>query len=129
MKMYADLTVEGTPEEVAAFKHIDAALSGRERRSAMRAIEGPKPKPKKVASKRVAPKRERRPRSETRAVHENMLKLIGAKNGITTRQVAEYLEIGQKTVYNHLYRMVKQGEVVRGEDGLYHRVPQTVSAD
>jgi hypothetical protein len=27
--MYVDLTVEGTPEEVAAFKHIDAALAAR----------------------------------------------------------------------------------------------------
>jgi hypothetical protein len=35
--MYVDLTVEGTPEEVAAFKHIDAALAARSKPKAITA--------------------------------------------------------------------------------------------
>lgn len=124
MKMYVDYTVEGTPEEVAAFKHIDAALAARNHRAAPRAIEGPKQKPKKVVSKRV----QRKPRAETNAIGEQIEKLIGAKNGVTTRQISEYLELPVKTVYNHLYRMVKQNKVVRDDAGLYHRVPQPVPA-
>jgi DNA-binding CsgD family transcriptional regulator len=127
MKMYVDYTVEGTPEEVAAFKHIDAALAARNHRAAMRAIEAPKkPPPKKVTAKRVTAKRPRKPRSETQALHEQILKLIGSKDGITSKQIAEYLEVNVKTVYNHLYRMVQQGDVVR-DNGLYHRVPVNVA--
>jgi DNA-binding CsgD family transcriptional regulator len=128
MKMYTDYTVEGTPEEVAAFKHIDAALAARNGRAAMRAIEAPKKKPpaKKVPSTRVPAKRPRKPRSETQALHEQILKLIGSKDGITSKQIAEYLEVNIKTVYNHLYRMVQQGDVVR-DNGLYHRVPVNVA--
>ena len=117
MKMYPDYTVEGTPEEVAAFKHIDAALAARNHRAAMRAIEAPKKAaPKKVTSKRGPY------RTKSKDTHDQVLKLIAAKDGISAAQIAEYLEIPRKTAYNCLYGMTQRGEVVR--DGkLYHRVP------
>lgn len=117
MKMYPDLTVEGTPEEIAAFKHIDAALAHRNGHRPQRAIEGPKKAPKKVASTRVYRK--------GGDVREQILRLVGAKDGISTNEIAEYLEMSRKTTYNYLYSMVAKGEIVR--DGkLYHRVPARV---
>jgi hypothetical protein len=118
MKMYTDGVVEGTPEEVAAFKHIDAALMARNKRSSALAIEAPK---RKAAVKKVAPQRKNR-----KGASEQVLKLVGAKGGVTSGQVAEYMELPHKTAYNLLYRMVQSGEIVRN-DGLYHRVPQNVN--
>ena len=45
MKLYPDGIAEGTPEELAAFKHIDAALAGRGKPKAITAAP-PKPRPK-----------------------------------------------------------------------------------
>jgi hypothetical protein len=41
--MYTDGVVEGTPEEIAAYKHIDAALGQRETRT-LKALPAPRPK-------------------------------------------------------------------------------------
>lgn len=43
MKMYPDGVVEGSPEELAAFKHIDAALTKREQ-PALKALPAPRRK-------------------------------------------------------------------------------------
>lgn len=52
IRMYPDGVVEGTPEEVAAFKHIDAALTARNAAPKPRALRAVKAAPKKVSSSR-----------------------------------------------------------------------------
>jgi hypothetical protein len=111
MKMYPDLTVEGTPEEVAAFKHIDAALAARKRPS-MKAIESSKPE-KKPPPKKV-PKA-----PPTSDLAEQIINLARAKDGVTALEVAEYFEMDKKTAYNRLYHMQAKGLMWRTDHGLF----------
>lgn len=105
MKLHPDGIAEGTPEECAAFKHIDAALAARNKPQ-LKAIEAPR----KPAGK--PPRR--------RDVTQRILALAVAKDGITTTEVAEYLNVDRKTAYNRLYALRGKGLLWQtGEGGVF----------
>lgn len=123
MKMYVDLTVEGTPEEIAAFKHIDQALAQRNKRAhlAIEAKPEKKPTPRKVKSRRII----KAPRTNDMA--EQIINLARARGGITAAHVVEYFEIPQKQAYNRLYALKAKG--LLAHDGhMYHAIPVEATA-
>lgn len=82
MKLYPDGIAEGTPEECAAFKHIDAALTAR---NARKAIE-PKPKAKTNGHPSAATVKEYRAKVRAWARrHESALGYTVGEKGIVPR--------------------------------------------
>jgi hypothetical protein len=77
MRLYPDGVAEGSPEECAAYKHIDAALTARNTRSTrtVKAIESGKPKPTRVRSQRIKPK------SEARRAHDSRVRAWAREHG------------------------------------------------
>jgi DNA-binding NtrC family response regulator len=120
VKYYPDGVAEGTPEEIAAFKHIDAVLAARGKRSQL-AIEGPKKRAaSKAAAKKAAPKKaSRRTRQASNELYDQIISLAAARDGITSREVAEYLEIDKKTAYNRLYHLRARGRLWLSGGGVF----------
>lgn len=112
MKLYPDLVAEGTPEELAAFKHIDAALTARNtRRPALVAIEGPK-----TAAPR--PKTKRKPKLTTKQVDE-VIAIALTNGGITARQMADQFHTSPETARKRLLRLRDQGKLWLTEGGVF----------
>lgn len=122
MKLYPDGVAEGTPEEVAAFKHIDAALAARNKRSQL-AIEGPKPKPAKKATPKKATKTSHKATVE---LYEQILGLASTQS-VTAAMISQYFELDKKTAYNMLYRLRVKGLIARDPAGNGFRATQAVS--
>jgi ribosomal protein S25 len=122
MKMYSDLTVEGTPEEVAAFKHIDAALAARNKRSQL-AIEAKKPA--KKPAKKAAPKKAPQNR-QTAELYEQILAVANDK-GVNASIISQYFEISTKTAYNMLYRLKTKGLIYKTDDGLFRATRKSMA--
>jgi DNA-binding NtrC family response regulator len=118
VKYYPDGVAEGTPEEIAAFKHIDAALAARNKRAQL-AIEGPKKRAaKKAAPKKAAPRKARGERM-TDEMADQIIALALARDGINAHDVAQYLEMDSKTAYNRLYRLRQRGLLWLTGDGAF----------
>ena len=111
MKLYPDMVAEGTPEELAAFKHIDAALSARNKRPGQPlAIEGPSKPPK--------PKRTRQPKLTPTQIDE-AIALAATNGGITARQMADYFHTSPEVGRKRLYRLRDQGKLWLTNDGIF----------
>lgn len=104
MKMLPDGTIEGTPEELAAFKHIDAAMSAKD---VARAKKSPTLPPKKTEP---APVKKR----ATQIPVEEMMKIVNTLNGgfgVTASDVARHLGVTRKAAYQRLFRLKELGRV------------------
>jgi hypothetical protein len=120
VKLHPDGIAEGTPEECAAFKHIDAALAARNK-PRLKAIEAAKPtKPTKAApAKPKRAKTQRRSREEIAALNEQIIALAGAKDGVTADVVAQYLEMDRKRAYQMLYTLRGKQRLWLTDGGLF----------
>jgi len=128
VKMYTDGVVEGTPEEIAAFKHIDAHLTAREHRP-VKAIEAKKPPGKVTASKRVKTQhrtdkrvRTRRTSEQIEEMNNQLISMASANVGVTANDVALYFGMNKKTAYNRLYQLRVKGLLGLADDGSFIRV-------
>lgn len=116
MKLYPDGVAEGTPEEVAAFKHIDAALTAKNGR---KAIEGPRPK-KAPAKKTTPPKKQARAsKDDMEKLNQQILDFLQTSGGGHAAELAEYLGIDRKKAYRLLYNLRTAGRLWLTDDGVF----------
>jgi Fic family protein len=107
MRMHPDGTVEGTPEEVAAFKHIDAALAAKNGR-----ITRSKQKPEVVEVEEI-------PISAKLNATLNMLQDNDIVDGISADEMGKWLGVPRATATWRLRKLEDLGLAHRVKRGHY----------
>jgi hypothetical protein len=106
LKQYVDGTLEGSPEELAAYKHIDAMLARKN-----------KPAPKAIEAKKAPVKKER---SKNRVSSDAILLFIEEREGATAADIAEQFPgLPRKAAYNRLYQLRKQNKLWLTDRGVF----------
>lgn len=109
MKLNPDGTLEGSPEELAAYKHIDAALSAKNSR-------GMNPKPKKPREAKV----EKVEEVEVSPMLAETLDLLSAHDGpVPASQIATEMGIKPATAQWRLNKLAALGLVHKPSRGMY----------
>jgi hypothetical protein len=109
MKLFVDGTLEGSPEELAAYKHIDAALAAKNKRAETPKRKGAFPSPEdeevKISNKLSA---------TLKYIAEN-----GSSSGVAYTEVAAGMGIQPGTAQWRLGRLVALGLAYRPSPGFY----------
>jgi hypothetical protein len=101
MKIHPDGVVEGSPEEIAAYQHISAAMDRTDVARTKRQAAQAKPRPKKAPAKK-------RNLKAVPALLETA-KGLDDGDGVTASKLADTLGIDRKAAYNKLYSLMSQG--------------------
>lgn len=105
MKMHPDGTIEGSPEELAAFRHIDAAMTAQD---VARAKVSQRKTKKAVAEKVVAKKVGTQTKSEDLL---EIVKSLDSGDGVSAAELANRMGVETKDAYNKLYRLKTLGKL------------------
>jgi hypothetical protein len=113
MKIHPDGTIEGSPEELAAFKHIDAAMT-RKDASASKALARQQGTPPAKPVKKAAVVK----KAATIDEALQAARALDTGNGFKASQLADFMGIPVKTAYNKLYILKNKGDLIL-RDGTY----------
>jgi hypothetical protein len=113
MRMFPDGSIEGTPEELAAYQHISAAMDRTDIRLAKKVERQANPQPRKT-------RRPRRGNPIPPSVGEVLEKAreLDDGKGVTARDLSLLMGAQSKVVYNRLYHLTQRGVLVR-ENGVF----------
>lgn len=113
MRLHPDGVVEGTPEECAAFKHIDAALAQR----------NGTPRPERLAIEAAPTEAEVPFGVEGKTSAEILMSLakLRKNRGVTAGLAAAVLQIDSRLAYQRLYALHRKGLLAKG-DGVFRAV-------
>jgi hypothetical protein len=95
MKIHPDGTIEGSPEELAAFRHIDAAMTAKD-----------------VARARVSQRKPKKAVTQTKSEDVlEMVKSLDSGEGVSAADLAVHMGIDRKAAYQKLYGMKTLGRL------------------